>query len=87
MRFEETGSLLHLLHKWTMRTCLNAQWEIYDASVQEIEQVGAVHPRLVRHVGPPCVLRRDLVKPYCTEGKRFCGVPVWKQWPDVARRI
>ena len=32
IRLVETGSLLHLLHKWTMRTCFNAQEEIYQAS-------------------------------------------------------
>ena len=32
IRFVESGSLLHLLHKWTMRTCFNAQEEIYQAS-------------------------------------------------------
>ena len=39
VRFEESGSLLHLMHKWTMRTCLNAQREIYEASMDEVEQV------------------------------------------------
>jgi thymidylate synthase ThyX len=87
VRFEESGSLLHLLHKWTMRTCLNAQREIYEASMEEVEQVRAVHPRLVRHVGPPCVVRSGLVRPRCTEGTHFCGVPVWRSFPDVERRI
>jgi hypothetical protein len=39
------GSLLALLHKWTLRTCFNAQEEIYLASMDEIEQVARVHPR------------------------------------------
>ena len=47
VRFEESGTLLDLLHKWTMRTCLNAQWEIWHASMDELEQVRAVHPTLV----------------------------------------
>ena len=42
IRFVESGSLLHLLHKWTMRTCFNAQEEIYQASIQEVEQVRRV---------------------------------------------
>ena len=87
VRFEESGSLLHLLHKWTMRTCLNAQREIYEASMQEIEQVRAVHPELMRHVGPPCTVRSGLVAPRCTEGTHFCGVPVWRTFPDIERRI
>jgi len=87
VRFEESGSLLHLLHKWTMRTCLNAQSEIWEASMQEIAQVRAVHPQLVRHVGPPCFVRSGLVSPRCTEGTHFCGIPVWKTFPETVRRI
>ena len=44
LRFVESGSLLALLHKWTLRTCFNAQEEIYLASMDEVEQVRAVHP-------------------------------------------
>jgi hypothetical protein len=87
VRFEESGSLLGLLHKWTMRTCFNAQREIFEASMEEIEQVRAVHPELVRHVGPPCFVRSGLARPRCTEGSHFCGVPVWRSFPDVSRRI
>ncbi len=87
VRFEESGSLLHLLHKWTMRTCLNAQREIYEASMHEIAQVRAVHPQLMRHVGPPCFVRSGNASPRCTEGTHFCGVPVWRSFPDISRRI
>ena len=87
VRFEESGSLLHLTHKWTMRTCLNAQREIYEASMDEIEQVRAVHPTLMRHVGPPCSVRSGLARPRCTEGSHFCGVPVWRSFPEIERRI
>jgi len=87
LRFHETGSLLYLAHKWVMRTCFNAQEEIYRASMDELEQVRAVHPRLARHMGPPCVLRAGRATPTCTEGEHFCGVPVWRSFPDVVRRI
>ena len=87
VRFEESGTLLDLLHKWNMRTCLNAQREIYQASMEELEQVRAVHPGLVRHVGPPCFVRSGLVRPRCTEGTHFCGVPVWRSFPDVSRLV
>jgi thymidylate synthase ThyX len=87
VRFEASGSLLHLIHKWTMRTCLNAQREIWEASMDEIEQVRAVHPELMQHVGPPCFVRNGLARPRCTEGSHFCGVPVWRSFPDVERRI
>ncbi|MGH0029349.1 MAG: FAD-dependent thymidylate synthase [Myxococcota bacterium] len=87
VRFEESGTLLDLMHKWTMRTCLNAQREIWQASMDEIEQVRAVHPSLVAHMGPPCVVRNGNARPRCTEGSHFCGVPVWKSFPDTTRVI
>ena len=68
IRFVESGPLIALLHKWTMRTCFNAQEEIYEASMEEVAQVRAVHPRLARFIGPPCVVRNGLVSPRCTEG-------------------
>jgi thymidylate synthase ThyX len=87
LRFVESGSLLALLHKWTMRTCFNAQEEIYLASMDEIEQVRAIHPHIGRHIGPPCVIRNGLISPRCTEGAHFCGVPVWRDFPNVERRL
>jgi thymidylate synthase ThyX len=87
LRFHETGSLLYLAHKWVMRTCFNAQEEIYQASMDELDQVRALHPRLARHMGPPCVLRHGRITPTCTEGEHFCGIPVWRSFPDVERRI
>lgn len=87
VRFVESGSLIHLLHKWTMRTCFNAQEEIYQASMEEIEQVARVHPRLMRYVGPPCVVRAGITQPICTEGSHFCGIKVWESFPRIERRI
>ena len=85
IRFEESGTLLDLLHKWTMRTCLNAQWEIWQASMDELAQVRSVHPKLIEHVGPPCFVRTGLARPRCTEGSHFCGIPVWRSFPDTSR--
>jgi thymidylate synthase ThyX len=87
VRFEESGSLQDLIHKWTMRSCLNAQWEIWQASMDEIDQVRQVHPSLMDHVGPPCFVRTGLARPRCTEGSHFCGVPVWKTFPEIQRVI
>lgn len=87
LRFYETGSLLYLAHKWVMRTCFNAQEEIYRASMDELDQLRAVHPRLARHMGPPCVLRAGRIAPTCTEGEHFCGVPVWRGFPNVVRPL
>jgi thymidylate synthase ThyX len=87
IRLVETGSLLHLLHKWTMRTCFNAQEEIYNASMDEIAQVRQVHPEFSRYIGPPCHLRAGITTPICTEGSHFCGVKVWLDFPNIQRRI
>jgi thymidylate synthase ThyX len=87
IRLVESGSLLHLLHKWTMRTCFNAQEEIYAASMDEVAQLRQIHPQLAKYVGPPCHLRADITTPICTEGSHFCGVKVWLDFPNVQRRI
>jgi len=87
IRLVETGSLLHLLHKWTMRTCFNAQEEIYDASMDEIAQLREVQPELSRYIGPPCHLRAGITTPICTEGSHFCGIKVWLDFPNIERRI
>ena len=87
VRLMESGSLLHLLHKWTMRTCFNAQEEIYQASMEEIAQVRAVLPELARYIGPPCYIRAGVATPMCTEGSHFCGVKVWQEFPNIERRL
>ncbi len=87
IRLVESGSLLHLLHKWTMRTCFNAQEEIYKASIDEVAQLREVHPQFARYVGPPCHLRAGITTPICTEGSHFCGVKVWLDFPNIDRRI
>jgi thymidylate synthase ThyX len=87
IRLVESGSLLHLLHKWTMRTCFNAQEEIYQASMEEVAQLREVHPELARYIGPPCHLRAGITTPICTEGSHFCGIKVWLDFPNIQRRI
>jgi len=87
IRLYESGSLLHLLHKWTMRTCFNAQEEIYQASMDELAQLRAVHPELTRYIGPPCHIRAGITTPICTEGSHFCGIKVWLDFPNIQRRI
>ena len=87
LRLVESGSFIALQHKWTLRTCFNAQEEIYLASMDEIAQVKEIHPQLGRYLGPPCVLRNKIVSPRCTEGTHFCGVPVWNSFPNAERRL
>ena len=89
IRFVESGDLLHLHHKWVHRLCYTAQDEIWRASLEEVSAVEAIHPKLTRHVRPPCTLRKDAgVTPFCPEGPRYCGVPVWKlELPQFERLI
>ncbi|MBU1992339.1 FAD-dependent thymidylate synthase, partial [Patescibacteria group bacterium] len=83
VRFTQTGSLLNLVHKWRLRTCFNAQTEIYDSSLSELRQVAEVHPRLAKYLGPPCLIRfraGEKENP-CPEGPRWCGISVWLSFP------
>src|SRR5437762_774020 len=87
IRLYESGSLLHLIHKSTMRTCFNAQAEIDQASMDEIAQLREVQPELACYVGPPCHIRAGITTPICTEGSHFCGIKVWLDFPNIQRRI
>jgi thymidylate synthase ThyX len=78
IRFEESGDLMHLHHKWTTRLCYLAQEEIWRCCVDEVRQVAEVHPAIARHLTAPCGMRKTAgAKPYCPEGNRYCGVRVW----------
>lgn len=57
LRFTQSGSLLHFMHKWRLRSCFLAQLEIYNCAVDELMQVREVHPRLGKYLGPPCFTR------------------------------
>lgn len=88
VRFEASGDLLGLWHKWTLRLCYNAQEEIWQASAEEAAQVRAVHPEIGRYLGAPCHHRAAAKRrPYCPEGDRFCGVPVWRLALDEMERV
>jgi thymidylate synthase ThyX len=88
IRFEESGDLAALHHKWTTRLCYNAQDEIWRASVEEVRQVREVHPHIGRFLEPPCGLRREAsLRPICPEGPRFCGVPVWRLGLEDYQRV
>lgn len=76
-----SGPLLAWHHWLKIRTCLNAQEEIYQIAVQLAQELTKVH-----HIGghfqkpAPCGVRiRAGLTPTCPEGKHYCGIPVWKQ--------
>ncbi len=79
IRMVSTGDLQAYHHKWKLRSCYNAQEEIFRATVDEISQVNALYPKIGEHLKAPCYLRqRAGITPYCPEGDRYCGLPVWK---------
>jgi thymidylate synthase ThyX len=88
VRFLESGDLLHLHHKWVHRLCYTAQEEIWRASVEETQQVKRVHPMLAQYIHAPCTLRKQAgITPFCPEGPRYCGVPVWKMELEEFQRL
>jgi thymidylate synthase ThyX len=82
VRFYESGTLMTYYWKWIKRLCYDAQREIFETAVEEVAQVREVHPQIGRYVdGPPCVMRsRTETRPFCPEGERFCGIPVWREY-------
>jgi thymidylate synthase ThyX len=88
LRFTESADLLNLRHKHAMRLCYNAQEEIWHASLEEALQIRAIHPQIGRYLLPPCGHRSSAgTKPYCPEGERYCGIPVWKLDVKEMRRL
>jgi thymidylate synthase ThyX len=79
VRFEESGDLLNLRHKWSLRLCYLAQEEIFEATRDEVLALRGVAPKIAALIGPPCWSRhRTGLRPTCPEGDRFCGVRVWE---------
>lgn len=88
VRFTESADLLNLRHKHIMRLCYNAQEEIWRSSVEEQQQIVKINPLIGKYLGPPCQQRfLAKVTPFCPEGDRFCGVPVWKLEPSQYQRV
>ena len=88
IRFTESADLLNLHHKLRMRLCYNAQEEIFNASRDEAVQIAQVNPRIGKYLGAPCTLRHAAgVKPFCPEGDRYCGVPVWQLKVEEYERL
>ena len=95
IRITETGSMLHLWYKYTNRSCLRAQEEIWRITMEEITQINQVHPNLGKYLGPPCFIRKmhhhnrevseeiGKVK-YCNQGRLYCRQPIWDIYPNVS---
>lgn len=78
VRYTQHAPYLHLWHKLRLRLCHVAQREIWRVAVEEYQQVATIFPDLMRYVGPNCLINcRAQVRPFCTEGDRWCQLPVW----------
>ncbi len=79
VRLLETSDLLNFHHKMRMRLCWNAQDEIRRAAWEQAMQVIEADPVIGAYLLPPCGIRHAAgTTPYCPEGKRYCGTPVWR---------
>jgi len=79
VRLMETADLLHLHHKMRMRLCWNAQEEIRRAVWEQANQIRDRDPLIGSFLLPPCGVRWAAGRtPYCPEGDRYCGTPVWR---------
>jgi thymidylate synthase ThyX len=88
IRFIESSDLLNLHHKHRMRLCYNAQEEIWQACLDEALQIREAEPAIGRWLLPPCAVRQLAGRrPFCPEGERFCGIPVWRIQPAEYKRI
>jgi len=88
IRFVESGDLLNHHHKWTKRLCYTAQEEIWNMCKDEVSQVSGIFPQIGKYLLPPCGIRQMAgTRPYCPEGERFCGVPVWKLAVEQFERV
>ncbi len=78
LRLVESTNYLNLYHKWRLRSCLDAQREIWELCLEEMEQVGKVFPQFTKYTGPDCTVRfKAEARPFCTQGNLWCGQPVW----------
>lgn len=88
IRYTDSTDFLNLLHKLKLRLCYNAQEEIWRASLEEALQVQKVHPNLGKYLLAPCFYRmKAKVSPFCPEGSRYCGIPMWKYTLEQYKRL
>ncbi|MCI7239090.1 MAG: FAD-dependent thymidylate synthase [Anaerococcus sp.] len=62
-----TMNARNLLHFFSLRSCLRAQWEIRELSDEMVKLVKGVYPNIFAKAGPSCIYGP------CPEGKMTCG--------------
>lgn len=85
IRYVKNVPLLGYMHYANIRSCYNAQEEIYWLTQAEINEIKKVHPIIGEQIGKPqCRVRyeRSIAdgcenKMPCPEGSRHCGNLVW----------
>ena len=66
-RLTLTMNCRELLHFFSLRTCMRAQWEIRALAERMLAECRKAAPSLFENAGPGCV------RGACPEGKRSCG--------------
>lgn len=66
-----TMNARELLHFFSVRSCVRAQWEIREVAQQMLKLVKEISPNLFENAGAPCVSQK-----ICDQGKLSCGL--WK---------
>lgn len=66
-----TMNARELLHFFSVRSCVRAQWEIREVAIQMLRLVKEVAPNLFENAGAPCMSQK-----VCDQGKLSCGL--WK---------
>lgn len=62
-----TMNARELLHFFSLRCCMRAQWEIRELAEKMLKLCREAAPNIFRNAGAPCV------RGYCPEGKLGCG--------------
>ena len=96
LRFVESFDMVAFRHKALMRLCYGAQEEIFEATIDETEQIREHNEIIGNSLCAPCRARaersqnltpeerKDIGK-FCREGDRYCGVRVWDLELDELR--
>lgn len=88
VRYVSNSTLGGLVHKYRMRLCYNAQEEIWLSTKSEVSQLAQADISTSKLFMPPCTARKAAgIKPFCPEGDKYCGVPVWNLKLEEYERV